>query len=68
MGDGFSFLDMLLILIFGSVDISYIVMEALTMAGFWKMFEKSGLRGYMALIPGVREYQLGRSAPYPIRV
>ncbi len=39
MGDGFSFLDMLLILIFGSVDISYIVMEALTMAGFWKMHD-----------------------------
>ena len=32
------------------------------MIGLWKMFEKSGVRGWWALLPGAREYQLSRCA------
>ena len=32
------------------------------MIGLWKMFEKSGVQGWWALLPGAREYQLSRCA------
>ena len=32
------------------------------MIGLWKMFEKSGVRGWWVLLPGAREYQLSRCA------
>ncbi|MBR0397888.1 MAG: hypothetical protein IJI10_06410 [Eubacterium sp.] len=34
----------------------------LMIAGSWKLLEKSGLKGWWALIPGAREYQLSRCA------
>ncbi|MBQ9062853.1 MAG: ABC transporter ATP-binding protein [Eubacterium sp.] len=34
----------------------------LLIAGSWKLLEKSGLKGWWALIPGAREYQLSRCA------
>ncbi len=38
------------------------VFQALYIAGVWKMLEKSGIRGWWALIPCAREYQLARCA------
>ena len=42
----------------GSDSIPNIIVSVLFMAGLWRMFEKSGLQGWWALIPGAREYQL----------
>ena len=39
-----------------------IAASVLFMAGLWRMFEKSGIKGWWALIPGAREYQLARCA------
>ena len=40
------------------------------MAGIWRIFEKSGIKGWWALIPGAREYQLaccaGRESEGPV--
>ena len=48
----------LLILFAGSSSIPNIALSVLFMAGIWKMFEKSDVKGWWALIPGAREYQL----------
>ena len=58
----FDFLDFFLRLAFGTTRWTYVVVAALSMAGLWKMFEKSGIKGWWALIPAAREYQLGRCA------
>ena len=55
-------LDVLLKLMFGSSNWVECLLEALFMLGLWKMFEKSGVKGWWALIPGAREYQLSRCA------
>ena len=34
----------------------------LYIVGLWKMFEKSGVKGWWVLLPGAREYQLARCA------
>ena len=47
---------------FNSTEILDIVLAALYMAGVWGLLQKSGLHGWQALIPGVREYQLARCA------
>ena len=47
---------------FGSKEWIFIVTGVLFMVGLWKMFEKSGLKGWWALIPCAREYQLSRCA------
>ena len=47
---------------FGSTDVFYIVLSALYIAGVWGLLRKSGLKGWWALIPGAREYQLSRCA------
>ena len=47
---------------FGSKSWFYVITGVLYMAGLWKMFEKSGLKGWWALIPCAREYQLSRCA------
>ncbi|MBR3018114.1 MAG: ABC transporter ATP-binding protein [Clostridia bacterium] len=40
------------------------------MAGIWRIFEKSGIKGWWALLPGAREYQLaccaGRESEGPV--
>jgi ABC-type multidrug transport system ATPase subunit len=63
-------LKVLAILFFGSSSLLWIVPNALFMAGLWKMFEKSGVKGWWALIPGAREYQLaccaGRESEGPV--
>ena len=58
----FDFLDFFFKLFFSSKEWLPIVFSALEMAGFWRMFEKSGIKGWWALIPAAREYQLGRCA------
>jgi len=55
-------LDILVSVFLGSKDLSMILMNVLYMAGLWMMFQKSGLQGFWALIPGAREYQLSRCA------
>ncbi len=51
-------------------SVSDIVISALFMAGIWRIFEKSGIKGWWALIPGAREYQLaccaGRESEGPV--
>ncbi|MBE5807340.1 MAG: ABC transporter ATP-binding protein [Clostridiales bacterium] len=37
-------------------------MQAFFIAGVWRMLQKSGLKGWWALFPGAREYQLSRCA------
>ena len=55
-------LDILISVFLGTNDLFSIVTTLLYMAGLWMMFEKSGVRGWWALIPGAREYQLSRCA------
>ena len=53
----------LLMIIFAGTDsIPGAAVSILFMAGLWRIFEKSGLQGWWALIPGAREYQLARCA------
>ena len=56
------FLEILITTYLGASDAIGIVLNILYMAGLWMMFEKSGIRGWWALIPGAREYQLSRCA------
>lgn len=64
LGRGFNFIDFFLLLLFGNTLKNWysLISEALTMAGMWKILEKSEIRGWWALIPGAREYQLSRCA------
>ena len=39
-----------------------VVFRLLYVAGLWKILEKSGLKGWLALIPWVREYEVSRCA------
>ena len=55
-------LSVLSIIIFDTTSLFGIVLRALYMAGIWRLLEKSGLKGWWALIPGAREYQLSRCA------
>ena len=62
--------QILLVIFARSTSLSDIVLSALFMAGIWRIFEKSGIKGWWALIPGAREYQLaccaGRESEGPI--
>ena len=60
----FDFLDFFIRLFFNADkgSLVQVLVAALEMVGFWKMFEKSGIKGWWALIPAAREYQLGRCA------
>ena len=58
----FDFLHFILVLIFGTTSPLGVLLEALAMAGLWKIFEKSGVKGWWALIPAGREYTLSRCA------
>ena len=55
-------LQLLLTLMFDSYKPVYIVMRMLYILGAWLLLKKSGLKGWWALIPWAREYQLGRCA------
>ena len=56
------FLEILMTVFLGGSDSFTIVTSLPYMIGLWMMFEKSGIRGWWSLIPGVREYQLSRCA------
>lgn len=58
LNGNFDFPDFFLNLVFGQTGWFYVLTGALFMVGLWKMFEKSGVKGWWALIPGAREYQL----------
>jgi ABC-type multidrug transport system ATPase subunit len=51
-------LKLLLIILFDSTSPWLAVLKALYIAGVWKVLEKSGVKGWNALIPWVREYKL----------
>lgn len=57
-------IKILLILLTGSTSPSVptIITSSLFLVGLWKMFEKSGIKGWWVLLPGAREYQLARCA------
>ena len=49
--------------IFLGTDLDYnMIFSILFIIGLWGLFKKSGVKAIWALIPGVREYQLGRCA------
>ena len=54
--------ELVLTVFFNSSQILDIVLRALFIAGVWALLQKSGLKGWWALIPGAREYQLSRCA------
>ena len=56
------FLKLLLILLFDSYSIFFIIPSILYIIGSAFVFKKSGIKWYFALIPCVREYQLARCA------
>ena len=58
----FDFLEFFLKLFFGTTSWVFIIATALYYVGVWKMLEKSGIKGWWALIPGAREYQMARCA------
>ena len=58
----FDFKDFFFKLFFGTTDWIFAIVSLLQMIGLWKMFEKSGVKGWWALIPAAREYQMGRCA------
>ncbi len=49
-------------ILFDADSIGEIVASLLYIAGLWKILEKSGLKGWRALIPWVREYEVSRCA------
>ncbi len=56
------FLDFFLNLYFNATSWGMVACEVLCIAGWWKMLEKSGVKGWWALIPCAREYQVSRCA------
>ncbi len=63
-GGGFNILNFFTLLLAGyTIDQPFfLITEMIYMAGTWKILQKSGIRGFWALIPGAREYQLSRCA------
>ena len=55
-------LSILCILLFESSQATSIALKILYLIGLWRLLEKSGLKGWWALIPGARDYQLARCA------
>ena len=55
-------IKVLLLLVFENNTITSVVLVALYLAGLWGILVKSGLKGWWALIPGARDYQLARCA------
>ena len=55
-------IKILCVLMFGGTGVFEIALSALLMAGIWRLLQKSGIKGWWALIPGAREYQLSRCA------
>ena len=55
-------LQLILTLLFDSSNLMLIGIRCLYILGAWKLLVKSGLKGWWALIPWAREYQLARCA------
>ncbi len=58
----FDTVEFFLTLFTGTASPFLSLLECLFMAGCWKMFEKSGVRGWWSLIPCAREYKLAQCA------
>ena len=50
------------IVLFDATDLLNVLLALLYLVGLWKLLEKSGVKGWWALIPGARDYQLARCA------
>ena len=55
-------LEFILRVLFGSESPTSILMTVIMIIGLWRMFEKSGLKGWWSAVPVAREYQLARCA------
>ncbi|MBQ6504189.1 MAG: ABC transporter ATP-binding protein [Flexilinea sp.] len=55
-------LQIIATIFFGGSSILTIVTQGLYIIGLWKIFEKSDIKGWWALLPWFREYQLGKCA------
>lgn len=55
-------LQILCVILFNDTEIIPVILTALYIGGLWGLLRKSGIRGWWALIPGAREYQLSRCA------
>ena len=55
-------LQVLLTVFFSSSSIVMMALTVLYIVGLWKLFEKSGIKGWWALVPFARDYQLARCA------
>ena len=64
LDNGFRILDFILLFLFGCTIGEWysLITSILCVAGLWKILEKSGIKGWWALIPGAAEYQLSRCA------
>ena len=54
--------QVLLSMYFGGAGLYTIITQNLYYVGLWKIFQKSDIKGWWALVPWYREYQLGRCA------
>ena len=54
--------EILMYVMFGVSGMMTAFLSALDIAGQWGMMQKSGVKGWWALIPCAREYQLARCA------
>ena len=52
----------LLSVFFGGSGVYIFITQGLYFVGLWKIFEKSDIKGWWALVPWYREYQLGKCA------
>lgn len=57
-----SFASFLMETFFGTTFSWRIILSILYLAGIWKILKKSDLKGWWALVPCARDYQLGRCA------
>ena len=55
-------LKILMTIFFNTASYLYAIPVLLLYIGLYRMFQKSGVKGWHALIPGVRPYQLARCA------
>ena len=55
-------LKVLLSVFFGGSGLYTVITQGLYFVGLWKIFEKSDIKGWWALIPWYREYKLGKCA------
>ena len=54
--------EVLLSVFFGGNGLYIFITQGLYFVGLWKIFEKSDIKGWWALIPWYREYKLGKCA------